>query len=797
MISAASLARDLGQAKREVGGGWRCLCPAHKDHDPSLSVVEKNGKLLVTCRAGCDQLSVVDALRARGLWPNKAEADQSRYVAATYTYVDEGGRKLFDVLRWGPKKTFSQQQPGTGKGGIKRGPDGKPTMQGARYVPYHLDELVAAKARCNGHPWRVYLCEGEKDADRLREWGLVATTNAGGAKYWRPEYDACFAGSETILLEDNDQAGRERTAKLVPELLRAGAVVRAVRFPHLPEGGDISDWIDDGGSQGNLEDLVDSTTAETAAAATSQANPSDWPEPANFSELGQVPRFPVDFLPGALGEFAVQQAFDLQAPLDFVAIPLLIGAATLVGKEFRMAPKARANWSERACLWGACIGYVGDGKTPAFNAAFAPIWPLQEKWREEFHDKCKAHKIAVKRAKAIERQWEKDAAEALKNGAEPPPMPEAAVPPEAPVAREIITNDTTQERIAALLMDNPRGALLFRDELSGWFSSFNQYRPGADEQFYLQCHAGGPWMQHRKSGDVAIPDVFLAVFGGLQPDVVAAALARGVHAGKPDNGLTARLSLLAWPEAVCPQWVDNEPDRDLRDHVNRLFERISTLDPERFVGPRPQGWNHYPPLRFTPDGQVVFRDWFLAHHQAQDTIEPDAQIKGHFAKYDGLFARLALVRHLLRHAQGEPVEPACVGGDTAIAVRDFIEIYLRPHARKIYGHLANDAGYAGAKKIGQWLLDNPEITSFTAREISRKHWAGLTGKDETTGKDFLRAALRHLDNVAGWVREEELPTGGRPKIVYLVNPRVHQLRHPMPLGAGLSAPIAKVRVSAA
>src|SRR5689334_6621755 len=98
-----------------------------------------------------------------------------------------------------------------------------------------------------------------------------------------------------------------------------------------------------------------------------------------------------------------------------------------------MAPKRRAGWTERACLWGACIGYVGDGKTPAFNAAFSPIWPLQQKWREEFEERSKEHKAAVKRARAVTKQWEKDAAKALKEGYDPPPMPHDAEPPEPPM----------------------------------------------------------------------------------------------------------------------------------------------------------------------------------------------------------------------------------------------------------------------------------------------------------------------------------------------------------------------------
>jgi Protein of unknown function (DUF3987)/Primase C terminal 2 (PriCT-2) len=499
-------------------------------------------------------------------------------------------------------------------------------------------------------------------------------------------------------------------------------------------------------------------------------------DPAGLLEPSPTRSFPIDFLPGALGEFARQQALGLQVPLDFVGVPLLVAAAATIGKDFRMAPKAYDNWTERACLWGGCIGHVGDGKSPAFNAALSPVWPLQERWREEYAEELKAYKAAVQRAKAIAKQWEKDAAAALKKGQSPPPVPPDAEPPEPPTLRQIVTNDATQEQVASILMNNPRGALLYRDELSGWFSTFNQYRPGADEEFYLQCHSGGPWWQQRVKGDITIPDICLSIFGGFQPGVINAALARGGYTDKPDNGLTARFGLLVWPDAIASiKWIDSPPDRDLREHINRVFAYLAELDPERFVGPR-KGASHFPPLRFTPPAQKVFQKWFVQHHEAQQLLDPEDQIKGHFSKYDGLFARLALVHHLLRYAQGENIEPACVDELTAVAVHDFIEAYLRPHAMKIYQHLARDPGYQGARKIARWLLENPQITSFTARDISRKDWTGLTGKNENTGKDYLRAALYHLDNIAGWVRVEEIPAGprgGRPTTLYIVNPKIH------------------------
>jgi DNA primase len=173
-----------------------------------------------------------------------------RRIVATYDYTDEKSAVLFQVVRFADHKFLQRRPDGTGGWTWK--------LDGVRRVLYRLPEVLAAKASRNGHPWRVYLCEGEKDCDRLRkDWGVTATTNPGGAGNWEPEFDASFAGSETILLEDNDEAGRKRSAKLAPRLTRAGAIVKVVRFPHLDEGGDISDWLDDGGLQSDLETLIE------------------------------------------------------------------------------------------------------------------------------------------------------------------------------------------------------------------------------------------------------------------------------------------------------------------------------------------------------------------------------------------------------------------------------------------------------------------------------------------------------------------------------------------------------------
>ena len=71
-MTAETIARALGG--RKVGQGWTACCPAHDDREPSLSIRDADGKVLVRCHAGCDQRDVIAALKARGLWDGKAHS---------------------------------------------------------------------------------------------------------------------------------------------------------------------------------------------------------------------------------------------------------------------------------------------------------------------------------------------------------------------------------------------------------------------------------------------------------------------------------------------------------------------------------------------------------------------------------------------------------------------------------------------------------------------------------------------------------------------------------------------------
>lgn len=62
-----NIAKSLGKAHK-TDKGWKCCCPAHDDHDPSLSIsLSADGKLLVHCFTGCTFEAILKEIRNRGL----------------------------------------------------------------------------------------------------------------------------------------------------------------------------------------------------------------------------------------------------------------------------------------------------------------------------------------------------------------------------------------------------------------------------------------------------------------------------------------------------------------------------------------------------------------------------------------------------------------------------------------------------------------------------------------------------------------------------------------------------------
>jgi 5S rRNA maturation endonuclease (ribonuclease M5) len=105
----------------------------------------------------------------------------------------------------------------------------------------------------------IFVCEGEKDVERLEKLELCATTVANGN--WDGVDVSDVADRDVIVLEDADATGVKKALTAAASLKSVAKTVRVVRLPGqehtaAKHGKDVSDWLDEDAARGG-EELFD------------------------------------------------------------------------------------------------------------------------------------------------------------------------------------------------------------------------------------------------------------------------------------------------------------------------------------------------------------------------------------------------------------------------------------------------------------------------------------------------------------------------------------------------------------
>lgn len=278
---------DAGYVAKALGGearGNRVSAPApgHSAKDRSLSIlVDEHAPdgFVVHGFADdtADALTLKDYVRGRlGLpeWkperPNASAAKPKPKIVCHYEYQDAEGEPYLRVTRLSDK-SFRQWHWDI-DGWAPKAPTGAA-------VPYRLPDILANPDAT------IWLCEGEKDADRLASIGLIATTNPGGSSAFSADIAKWLDGQTVVALPDNDAAGR-KWADIVARLLPDSIIVH---LPGLANKGDVSDWIDAGGTVDGLLDLAANPPTQGAIGPDS-TSPGLTPTPFTWAEPSAIPQ---------------------------------------------------------------------------------------------------------------------------------------------------------------------------------------------------------------------------------------------------------------------------------------------------------------------------------------------------------------------------------------------------------------------------------------------------------------------------------------------------------------------------
>ncbi|PKN12443.1 MAG: hypothetical protein CVU69_08150 [Deltaproteobacteria bacterium HGW-Deltaproteobacteria-4] len=153
-------------------------------------------------------------------------------VTEKFTYHDAKGNHAYTKERIEPSRDRRKA-----KEFIIKGPDGKPG-QPCGPLLYRLPEIINAPAGS-----LVLITEGEKQADFLVSWGLLATTLPHGAgSSWDDSYTLPLAGKHIVILTDNDTPGKKYGETICSSMKNKAASLKIVELPDLPSKGDVIDW---------------------------------------------------------------------------------------------------------------------------------------------------------------------------------------------------------------------------------------------------------------------------------------------------------------------------------------------------------------------------------------------------------------------------------------------------------------------------------------------------------------------------------------------------------------------------
>jgi hypothetical protein len=419
--------------------------------------------------------------------------------------------------------------------------------------------------------------------------------------------------------------------------------------------------------------------------------------------------FPTVAMPKVLHPLIDSASASIICPKDYIAIPLLTTLAGSIGRTYELLVKP--GWYESTALWTVGVGKPGTAKSPGLKTAIKGVYEIQNRYIEEYQEQRKQYETGYKLYKKQLKKWERS------GGGDGITLP---AEPEKPIRRRTNVSDATVEALAPIMLDNPRGIMLIRDELAGWITSMNQYKggKGSDVQFFLECWSGGLYSIDRKNLDVPviIPHTYLTVGGTCQPEVLTALLSKS----RQDDGFTARL-LPYYPEDIEGVWSDEGISPTLYEPINKLYSKFSEF---KMIEDE-DGRKRPNVIAFTVSGKETFVNAIKAQKERQSKYNISGILESAWAKQPAHLARFSLVIHLIRFHSGE-TDSVDVDKESVL-MAERLCLYFLAHIDKVWNQTEITANKKKPEKtvfekLKNWS-DNHNGEAITTRYLISSKYA--------------------------------------------------------------------------
>lgn len=490
------------------------------------------------------------------------------------------------------------------------------------------------------------------------------------------------------------------------------------------------------------------TAAEAGAPRLDGLSWDGSPTPLTARRL--LPPFPVDVLPGWLGDMVHAVTEFHQTPPDLAGSIALAALSTAAGG--RVSVEVRPGWVEPVNLFVVVALPPGSRKSPVFKALSAPLlraekllcqqaWPLIEQAEIELRI---ARTAQEKTAKAAENAWAAEArAEAVADALD---AAAAAREITVPVLPQLVADDITPEAAASLLAEQGGRLAVLSDEGGIFTTLAGRYSGVPNLEVFLKGHAGTLLRVNRKSREpehIESPALTLGL--AVQPDVL---LDIAQLPGFRGRGLLARILFSLPANTVGRRRVGPPPPAV--DVVETYSEQLASLVVDLHPLPEPAV------LGLAAAAQERMLQ-FEAELEPQ--LAPGAAL-GHItdwaSKLVGATARIAGLLHVAglgtQAALARPVDRRTVEASNRLGV------YYLTHALAVFDHMGADPLVEDARHLLDWIIrrGQPLFTRRDAYAPNRARFAKPADLDPALG---LLTDHGYVQPLASATRSS---AGGRP-----------------------------------